>query len=280
MAFVEVEPGVRLYYEEFGAGHPVVFVHGGAGSHEVWEQQVYTMADRFRTIAYDLRGHGQSDKPRTGHTVARFTEDLAVVVAALAREPCSLVCHGIGGYVGVTFAVRYPHWPLRLVLVSTGARLVGHDDEVGFAPAVWRDYVREMATNKAEASARLLETYFHKDPGPATRQAVLATMLEWPAYAMKMLARDLEAVDLHDLLPAIRVPTLVIHGVHDRKQRYGGAVALAQRIPGARLVPFHHSGHNPQLEEAERFNTALQEFLEQRNGVSTPAAGSAETPSA
>ncbi|MCL6553350.1 MAG: alpha/beta hydrolase [Firmicutes bacterium] len=148
--FVEVEAGVRLYYEEWGAGHPVVFVHGGAMSHEVWEQQVYA--------------------------------------------------------------------------------------------------------------------------GEATRQALLAIMLQWPAYAMRLLARDLETVDLDEILPAVAVPTLVIHGVHDRKQRYGGALALARRIPGARLVPFHDSGHNPQVEEAARFTRVLVEFMEETTAAGRPAA--------
>jgi len=270
--FVEVEPGVRLYYEEWGAGHPVVFVHGGAMSHEVWEQQVYALADRYRTVTYDLRGHGQSDKPPTGHTIARFVDDLAVLVEALGLRGCTLVCHGIGGYVGVRFAVQAPARLARLVLVSTGTRLVGETDEVGFAPALWADYVQGMAVNKAEASARLLETFFHRDPGEATRQALLAIMLQWPAYAMRLLARDLETVDLDEILPAVAVPTLVIHGVHDRKQRYGGALALARRIPGARLVPFHDSGHNPQVEEAARFTRVLVEFMEETTAAGRPAA--------
>ncbi len=279
MPFLEVEPGVRLYYEAFGAGHPVVFVHGGAMSHEMWEQQVYALADRYRTVAYDLRGHGQSDKPAAGHTIARFVDDLAALVEALELQGCTLVCHGIGGYVGVQFAVQAPRLA-RLVLVSTGTRLVGDAEEVGFAPTLWADYVQGMAVNKVEASARLLETFFHRDPGEATRHALLAVMLQWPAYAMKLLARDLETVNLDAMLPAVRVPTLVLHGVHDRKQRYGGALALARRIPGARLVPFHDSGHNPQLEEAERFNRVLVEFIEETTRAGRPIAGLPAAPPA
>jgi pimeloyl-ACP methyl ester carboxylesterase len=272
MPFVEVEPGVRLYYEEFGSGHPVVFVHGGAGSHEIWEQQVYALADRYRTVTYDLRGHGQSDKPPAGHSIARFVDDLLVLLDVLAVPRCTLVCHGIGGYVGVRCAVQAPARLARLVLVSTGTRLVGEADEVGFAPTLWADYVQGMAVNKADASARLLETYFYRDPGEATRHALLAVMLQWPAYAMKLLARDLEATHLDEILPAVGVPTLVIHGVHDRKQRYGGALALARRIPGARLVPFHDSGHVPQVEEAERFNRVLAEFIEETTEAGMAAA--------
>ncbi|MDR7555967.1 MAG: alpha/beta hydrolase [Armatimonadota bacterium] len=100
------------------------------------------------------------------------------------------------------------------------------------------------------------------------------------SYAMKLLARDLETVNLDAMLPAVGGPTLVLHGVHDRKQRYGGALALALRIPGARLVPFHESGHNPQLEEAERFNRVLVEFIEETTGAGRPIAGLPAAPPA
>ncbi len=266
MPFMEVEPGVRLYYEDFGKGRPFLFIHGGAQSHEMWEQQVYNLADHYRTVTYDLRGQGESDKPPEGHTVERFIADLEALVQGLALRDITLVCHGIGGYVGVSFAVRHKDLVTNLVLVGTAARFSGADEERGgFSTDLWNRYVKAMAVNKTEACAELVDnTFFYKDPGPATRQAILITMLKWPLYAWKLYSKSLQSMDLASILGDIKASTLILHGEHDRKQRYSGVEHLARSIPGARIVTFAESAHMPQLEEPEKFNRVLVDFVEGR----------------
>ncbi len=262
MAYCEVEKGVSLYYEDYGTGKPFVLVHGGGMSHEMWEQQVYELADHYRVVAFDMRGHGASDKPGHGHTFDRLVLDLEALVKHLQLEDLNLVCHGIGGYVGILYALKHPRSVARLVLVSSGARFVGDDAERGgFSTELWDTYLRGMAKNKIEATAQLVErTFFHKDPGAATRQAVIDIMLQWPVYAMKMLGRDLQKMDLEARLGDLATPTLVLHGRHDAKQRFSGAAHLSGKIKGSRLVAFEDSAHNPQLEEVEKFNRVLMEF--------------------
>lgn len=263
MPYCEAEPGVRLYYEDFGAGSPFLFIHGGGGSHEMWEQQVYDLADDFRVVSVDLRGHGESDKPSHGHTFDRFVEDVEALIAQLRLSGIHVVCHGIGGYVGMLLALKRPGLLAHLFLVSTGARFVGGDAERGgFSTELWDTYLRGMAVNKVAATTELVErTFFHVDPGPATRQAAIAMMLQWPLYATKLLGRDLQKLDLESRLAGIEVPTLVLHGVHDKKQRFSGAAHLSSKISGAQLVRFENSAHNPQLEEVAKFNRALRDFV-------------------
>lgn len=262
MAYCEVEKGIRLYYEEYGAGKPFVFIHGGGMSHEMWEQQVYELADHFRVVAFDLRGHGESDKPAHGHTFDRLVADLEALVDQLHLADMNIVCHGIGGYVGILYALKHPCAVARLILVSSGARFVGDDAERGgFSTELWDTYLRGMAKNKIEATTQLVErTFFHKDPGAATRQAVIGIMLQWPVYAMKMLGRDLQKMDLEARLRDLTTPTLVLHGRHDAKQRFSGAAHLSGKIHGSQLIAFEDSAHNPQLEEVEKFNRALMDF--------------------
>lgn len=263
MPYCEVEAGVRLYYEDFGAGEAFLFVHGGSMSHEMWEQQVYDLADDFRVVSLDLRGHGDSDKPSHGHTFARFARDAAKIVSHLGIDCANVVCHGIGGYVGMLLALEHAQLVRRLVLVSTGSRFVGSDAaRGGFSNELWDGYKRGIARNKVAATAELVEkTFFYRDPGPVVRQAVINVTTRWPLYATKMLARDMEKLDLDARLGEIAGPALVLHGVHDRKQRFSGAQHLCSLIPGARLVAFEESAHNPQLEEVEKFNRTLREFV-------------------
>jgi len=276
MPYCEVEQDVRLYYEAFGSGQTIVFVHGGGMSHEGWEQQVYALADEFHVVAYDLRGHGESDKPAHGHNFECFARDLEVLIEHLALKDVSLVCHAVGGYVGIMYALRHPENLAKLVLVSSGARFIGADEERGgFSHEFFEDYFGGLADSKIEATARLVERmFFHKDPGPATCQQITSIMLQWPLYAMKLIGRDAHNIDFEDDLHKIQAPTLVIHGQHDRKQRYSGAAHLAGKIPNAKLITFENSAHLPNLEEVDRFNQVVMDFVrEEKTGAALKATG-------
>lgn len=263
MPFCKVEKDVRIYYETFGTGSPIVFVHGGGVSHEFWEQQVFHFADRHQTVAIDLRGHGESDKPATGHTFDRFTKDLEAVVKHLKLKKFALVCHAVGGYVGMKYVLRNPKQVTHLVLCSSSARFLGDDPERGgFSTKFLRTMLQGLAQDKVKASWRLIdESFFLRDPGEPTKHAILDIMLQWPMYALKLMAKDAESINFTKDLKKMRVPTLVIHGKHDRKQRFSGAKFLADGFPNGKLVVFENSMHLPPLEEVDRFNKVVGDFL-------------------
>jgi pimeloyl-ACP methyl ester carboxylesterase len=263
MPFCQVEKDVRVYYETFGSGDSVVFVHGGGMSHEFWEQQMYALADSYQVVALDLRGHGESDKPPYGHNFDRFTQDLEVLVEHLKLRRIAVVCHAVGGYVGMKYALRNPDNLSKLVLVSTGARFVGGDEERGgFSTEFWAKLRKGMEQSKIDANAELIDQmFFHKPPSEATRQALLTISLQWPLCAVKEMGRDAETINFEDRLHEIRVPVLVVHGRHDRKQRYAGGAYLAEKLPNGRLVTFEDSAHLVPLEEVHRFNQVLLDFL-------------------
>lgn len=263
MPFCQVERDVRIYYETFGAGDPVVFVHGGGMSHEFWEQQMCALMDRHQVVALDLRGHGESDKPPTGHNFDRFTADLEALVEHLQLRRIAVVCHAVGGYVGIKYALRNPDNIAKLVLVSTGARFVGGDEERGgFSTEFWARLREGMKQSKIDANADLIDQmFFHKSPSEAVRQSLLTISLQWPLCATLQMGKDAETIDFGDRLQEIRIPVLVAHGRHDRKQRYSGAAHLAGKLPNGRLVTFEDSAHLVPLEEVSRFNHVLLDFL-------------------
>ncbi len=263
MPFCEVEKDVRLYYETFGSGAPIVFVHGGGMSHEFWEQQVYFFANHYQVVAYDLRGHGESDKPPHGHEFNRFVQDLETLLRYLGLGKVSLVCHAVGGYVGLLYALRNPKLLSKLVLVSSGARFLGADEERGgFSNEFWGEYREGLARDKIGATVKLIkEMFYYKDPEPETRQIVLNIMMQWPLYALKLMGQDAEKINFESRLHEINTPTLVIHGRHDRKQRFSGAHFLSSKLANGRLCVFGESAHLPPLEEVERFNQIVMDFL-------------------
>jgi pimeloyl-ACP methyl ester carboxylesterase len=255
--------GVTFYYEDFGSGEPIVFVHGGGMSHEMWEQQVFALTDNFRTITYDQRGHGQSDKPRDGYTFSQETDDLEAVLKHCNVSRFHLVTHGLGSYVGLMFAHRHPDRVRGLMLVSGAACFFRPSGERGgFSTEGWAAYMNGMAQNKIEATAKLVNgRFFYRDPGVATRQAVLDTMLQWPLYSLKALAKDMESVDMQPMLSGLNLPICLVHGTHDTKQKFSDIEELVSRLPSATLKVFEESAHNPQLEELGKFNQELLDFV-------------------
>jgi non-heme chloroperoxidase len=260
---VQVDEGVRLAVQEFGDGPPVVFVHGGAFTHAGWDHQVAALMPSYRTVTYDLRGCGGSDRPPAGYSVDRYAEDLGALLRALGLERPVLVGHGLGAHVALRCAADRADDIAGLVLVAAAPWFVGDRDGAGgFPDALWERMRSGAARSRAEADLALIDgSFFHRPPSEAVRLWCLKLALEWPLPVFRLLSASLRSVDHRAYAGAVRVPTLLIHGRHDRKTRYEGAQHLAELLPQAELATFEESAHCPQLEEVERFNAVLADFL-------------------
>lgn len=264
MTLVAIDTGVALEVQEFGSGPAVVFVHGGAMTHRVWDHQMAAAMSSHRAVAYDLRGTGGSDKPSSGYSVDAFAEDLAALATRLDLERPAIVGHGLGGHVALRLAATRPELVGALVLAAAAPWFVGDRGAGGggFPDELWARMQAGAARNRAQADLDLIDgAFFHREPGEALRLWCLQMALEWPLPVFVQLAGSLAAVDHRDALGAIEVPVLLIHGRHDHKTRYEGAEYLADRLANARLVTFEESAHCPHVEEPQRFNDALLEFL-------------------
>ena len=150
-----------------------------------------------------------------------------------------------------------------MALCSAAPWYVGEKSGAGgFSESFFAGLNEGIARNNPQANWDLAEHWlFHKDPGEPMKLACLQMALSWPVYVWKLLARDLPDADHREYLGLITQPTLVLHGEHDRKNRYEGAAYLAEHLPGARLVTFADSAHCPFFEELEKFNKVLTEFV-------------------
>ena len=264
MPRIDVGGGVELYYEDFGEGPPVVFVHGGAATHSMWDHQVHHLLDRFRTVVYDHRGVGQSDKPRTGYTVDRLADDLAGLVCALELplDEVTLVSHGLGGHVVLRCVHRHPDVAGRLALTGAAPWFVGdRDGGGGFTESFARDLRAQLGRNHPQANWDLFENWlYHEDPGEPMKIASLQMALAWPLHVLRTLMQDLPNADHRSYLPQISQPALVLHGRHDRKNRFEGSQYLSEALPNARLIIFEDSAHCPYFEELDKYNATLAAF--------------------
>lgn len=252
--------GHRLHYEESGFGTPVLLVHGLGSSTRDWEYQVPELEKRHRVIALDVRGHGQSDKPRERYSIGAFAEDVIALLDHLHLGRVHLVGISMGGMIGFELATRWPERLNSLTIVNSAPEV---------KPRNLREYL-EVARRLFLAHVLGLDTVgkaLGKLLFPKPEQADLRRKIQqrWPQNDKRAYLSSLHAIigwGVQERLARITCPTLVISADRDYtpvslKQAYVG------NLPNARLVVIEDSRHATPLDQPERFNTTLLDFLEQ-----------------
>jgi pimeloyl-ACP methyl ester carboxylesterase len=242
--------GVKLYYEDHGAGPAVLLSHGYSATSQMWRGQIAALKDRFRIIVWDMRGHGQSDYPAEQalysepHTVA----DMAALLDHCGLEKAVIGGLSLGGYMTLAFHLRHPQRCRALMLFDTGPGF--KKDE---ARVAWNERANERALRwEREGLAARSES----------AEALMAVHRDAAGLALAargMLAQ--EDAGVINSLPGITVPTLVLVG-EDDKPFLGATDYMAAKIPGARKVVLAKAGHAANIHNPEGFNRAMAEFLE------------------
>ncbi|WP_214321272.1 alpha/beta fold hydrolase [Nonomuraea sediminis] len=225
---------IELSYQVRGAGEPLLLLPGQANSHHWWDGVRDDFETRYRTITFDYRGTGGSDKPDVPYSTRGFAEDALAVLDDLGVERAHVYGTSMGGRVAQWLAADHPDRVGALVLGCTspgGRHGIERSQEIRKALA---------QPDRAAAERVLLELMYTPDwlathPGPHNTVGDFAM----PSYAR---ARHLAASAGHDgwdALPRIQARTLVIHGGDDVFNPVANAPLLAERIPDAslRLIP-------------------------------------------
>ena len=146
MPHLTTDDGIKLFYQETGAGMPIVFVHEFAGDHRAWEPQVRHFGRLYRCITYNARGYPPSDVPTDGerYSQERARDDIRAVLDALKIEQAHVVGLSMGGFAALHFGFTYPERARSLVIAGCG---------YGAAPGE-----RQKFTEETEASAKRFET--------------------------------------------------------------------------------------------------------------------------
>ena len=255
--------GIKLYYEDYGSGFPVVFLHGFAGTTQMWKPQVPVLSKKYRFITYDARGHGQSQSPSSPdlYSVDIVVEDLHQLLRSLSLPRVVLGGLSVGGYQSLRFYLEHPEEVASLILMCTGP---------GF-----RNPTRMAEWNsQQETRARFLETegivaFADK---PEIRTAYSYTPREVmiqhnPAGLANMFRKVVTQHDSNviEKLGEIKVPTLLIFGENDFPQFLAAADYMSKAIPGSRRVTIPHAGHAVNQDNADAFNQAVLSFLTELN---------------
>lgn len=257
--------GAALHITDSGnpTGVPVLFVHGFPFSSAMWDAQLEAASRRYRTIAYDIRGMGNSEVGDGQYTIEGHVDDLLGVLDHLGIAKAVVVGLSMGGYIALRALERNPERFLAAVLCDTrseaddnagrvkraaGAASVKRDGAAAFAesfvPAV---FAPESLRTKPEAVKLIREIISTTSP------------LSIAGHLIAMAART----DTTDSLASIAVPTLIMVGEKDAVTPPAAARALHERMPKSELHIVPGAAHMSNLENPEFFNARLMEFLEQ-----------------
>ena len=256
-----VSNGVRIAYSvDDGAatGRPwIVFSHSLACDHRMWDPQVPAFRD-YRLLRYDTRGHGGSEAPAGDYPLETLADDLKGVLDNLGIETCHFVGLSMGGMIGQQFALRYPKRFASLTLADTTSRYPAE------AATVWEQRLALVRSQGMSAIVpSTLERWFTARFRAAQPEVVaqIAQMIRsTPVAGYAGCAHAISRINLTARLPTIDCPTLVVVGDEDLGTPPSMSEEIVQAIPGARLQVLP-AAHLSNIEQADRFNVVLRQFL-------------------
>lgn len=259
--------GLLLHVEETGPhdGHPILFIHGFAACGEVWWRQLDSdLADEFRLVTMDGRGHGQSEKPEGVYSdSARWGDDIHAVICTLGLEQPVLVGWSYGGLLIGDYLAHHGEEGI------SGINLVAGISRIGTKPAntllgrkfkhlIPALYAPGVDENLAALTA-LVRLHYHREPSAADFYADVGYGAVVPLHVRRgMFDRTIEHTGL---LERISVPILLTHGKQDETVLLAASQEHAERIPTAKASFWSDAGHMPFAEDPARFNRELRAFV-------------------
>ena len=261
--------GIRLHYEETGAGVPLVFVHEFAGDAQSWHLQVRFFARRYRTIAFNARGYPPSDVPTDGSAYSQdhAVDDIRGLLDALGIDRAHICGLSMGGYATLHFGLRHPERALSLVVAGCGYGSVATD-----RAQFHRDISATAERFLTEPMATLADVYCQgptrvqfRDKDPKGWQEFHDQFAAQSAlgHGLTMRGVQLTRPSVYELeadLERLTVPTLIVTGDEDEPCLEPG-LFMKRKIRSSGLVVIPKAGHTINLEEPEAFNRVILDFL-------------------
>jgi pimeloyl-ACP methyl ester carboxylesterase len=255
-----------MFYIEAGAGDPLVLVMGFGGDHLAWGLQIPALAAKYRVIAFDNRGVGQSDAPDVPYSTAMMADDTVGLMDALGLDRAHVCGVSMGGMIAQEIALRHPARVRTLQLHATLAR---PDAYMRALVEAWRK--TRIALGREDALRVIALWLFAPrtyDERPEFVELVLQNAIANPyPQSLTGFLRQGDAVlghDTLDRLEQLRCPTLVSVADQDILVPPRFSHAIAQRVAGVELKTIADAGHAYMWEAAEAFNAMCLEFLARR----------------
>lgn len=232
--------GIEMYYATYGAGDPILLIHGGLGHADVWGNQVADFAKDHLVIVADSRGHGRSTRNADPYGYDLMASDYLALLDYLKIDKVALVGWSDGGIIGLDIAMKHPERLTKLFAQAANVTVDGVKPDVMEAPA-FAAYVERSGADYQKMS----KTPDQFDAFVAQISEMWATQ---PAWSDADLGK-------------ITVPTAIVLGDHDEAIKRDHTEKMAAAIPGSRLIILKDASHFAMLQDPAGYNQAVRDFL-------------------
>lgn len=249
------EGRIRLYYETYGEGPPLVLIHANPFDRRLWMYQISSFSQRFRVVAVDIRGYGRSDKPETPFTLRDMADDVLEVCRQEEISRAIFAGASVGSGMAMLIGLDQPEMVDALILVGgssrPGADVLGR--VAGYTstdmPAYHMAHMREL----------FAPGFFDTTAGAWVQSLFGATSKDLSGRCIAEIFRARGSCDMSGRLADMKPPTLVINGEHDGSMK--GGLTTASLIPGAEHFIVRGTGHACCIEDPKTFDARMMQFI-------------------
>jgi len=256
---------VNLYYEVYGEGEPLLLIEGLGYATWMWFNQVPELSRHFRVIVFDNRGVGESDKPDVPYSISMMAGDTAELLKALGISEAFVLGTSMGGMIAQQLAYDYPWMVKGLVLCCT---TFGGPNSIP-APAETVKAMTEIEGLSPEEALRQSMSVAFAPGYPENHKEEFDRVIGWrlenptPLYAWQHQFNAVMGFNSEDWVEQIQAPTLLLTGDSDRVIPPQNSRMLHEKLPHSRLVNVEGGGHLFFMEQPERVNREIVDFLKE-----------------
>ena len=264
-------PDATLYYEAWGEGEPLIFVHGHSLDRRMWRKQVEYFKEYYRVICYDARGYGRSSKQRE-EELFTHADDLVALMDALKIDRAHLVGLSMGGFIVGDMVAMYP----ERLLTATMAEGVIRSTPSVHEPMTEAEIAQKQASIDA-IKAKGLRTYKQEwiasllrggSRVKEIRRPLRRIVMDWDGW--QATHHEVHCYYAREAMEVLKTKRPTLPCLYIRAQRPNEATrnapSMIHHTPNGEFVRIEDSGHMVNMEQPERFNEVVREFLERHKG--------------
>ena len=267
--YIKVEPNVKIYVEDLNpdGNNTILFLHGWPGSHKLFEYQFDQFSKMgYRCIGIDTRGFGNSDKPYSGYDYNTLADDVRHVIDTLKLCDITLAGHSTGGAIAIRYMARHKGYgvsKLALFAAAAPSLIKRPNFPYGLEEDTVLQIIKGTYTDRPKMLQGFGDIFFYQHITEAFSNWFFQLGLQAAGWATAAIANTWINEVLFSDLGEINVPTLIIHGIHDKVVPFELGQVQEQNIRNSKLVPFKYSGHGSFYDQREKFNEELVKFIEE-----------------
>ncbi len=241
---------------------PIIFVHGFPYDHSMWDKQVEFFKQKYFCITYDIRGLGHSAAGNGQFTMEMFVDDLEVIITELKLDKPVLCGLSMGGYISLRALVRFEEKFSAVILCDTRSEADDNAGKLKRSGAIKRVSEEGLEGYAKDFISTCFGDEFKKNKKDEFEKIIQRSSAFNPVGVKGCQLAMLSRTDTTDYLEKIKIPSLVICGEHDALTPPSVMKSMSDKIPSSSFVMINDSGHMSPVEQPEKVNFAINDFLE------------------